>query len=97
MGHEAEQSVMVNNLSQLIDLHTRTTDRTEDRALTLEFILTSIPSLYSNISIFPLLDLSQYCVITSSINVTCQNSPPSNRHRHFAVAVQPTAMVSATS
>lgn len=58
---EAGQCAVVSNVYHLTDLSIFTPNRTGDLAYTLDLFLTSIPSIYSNISILLLLGSSGHC------------------------------------
>lgn len=80
MGHQAEQFAVVNNLCQVTD-PAHIPDKTGVRAHILDFIPTLVFSPYSSTYILSPLGLSDYCVITSSVNFTNHNShPPQDRH-----------------
>lgn len=75
VGHETEKFAVINNLSQPIDLQHTLPDRISDHAHILDFVLTSILPLYSNIFIHLPLVSSDHCVITSFISTIRPNTP----------------------
>lgn len=67
LGREAEAFAIINNLSQLVDFPTRVPDRDGDRAHTLDLVLTTNPTLFSNVSSLPPLGSSDHCMISCSL------------------------------
>ncbi|MBM6549305.1 hypothetical protein H7673_10630 [Streptococcus dysgalactiae subsp. equisimilis] len=80
LGREAEAFAVINNLSQLVTFPTRVPDRSEEHAHTLDLLLTSNPSLISDLSHSPPLGSSDHCLITFSVQIpTYVPTQPSRR------------------
>lgn len=63
MKPEAETFSVIDNFSQLVDLHTRAPARHGDRAHILDLILATIPSPLFNITSATLLGSPRHCLI----------------------------------
>lgn len=87
-GREAEQFAESSNLSQLIQLPTRIPDRTGDCSLFLDFIFTSVPSLYLKCSIPPLAHRNIVSFHHPSASSVANLHPPQDTN--FSAKMQPT-------
>lgn len=55
-------------------------DRIGDRSHARDLILTSVPSLYSSVSVLPPIGSSNHCSIFLFVSLICHNPPPYSRH-----------------
>jgi len=73
----------VNDLSQLISEPTRITDRSRDKANTLDLFLTPNPDIYSNPTLDSLLGNSDHCLITLQHNFVSHQDRFSSSQKAF--------------